>query len=140
MGNLSKRNILWFVPLLIIIVYYFIFNSKDEVENEYIAYIQGSTLNSESTVNFESAFEEHCTDGEWIYFRTTNRQHVVEFTGACPVNGQDDSDINLQFVVEKDQAGFIVGAMLVEGEQQSTEERDAFLNTIIASTNEIATQ
>lgn len=139
MGNLSKRNILWVVPFLLIIFYWFFFGPREDAKVEFINYIKESTLNNESTKTFASAFEEHCPEGEWIYFRTSNRQHVVEFTGACPVNSEDTSEINLQFVVEKDQTGFVVGAMLIEGEKQSTEQRDAFLDKILSPTNEIAT-
>ncbi|NLY79559.1 MAG: glucosamine 6-phosphate synthetase [Lysinibacillus sp.] len=140
MGKLSKRNILWVVPFLIIIVYWFMYGpSNDEKNKQYITYIKESTLTNESTTNFESAFNEHCNNGEWIYFKTSSRQNVVEYIGACPVDGQELSNINLQFIVEKDQASFTVGAMLVDGEKQSTEERDAFLNKILSPNNEIAT-
>lgn len=56
-------------------------------------------------------------------------EHVVEFKGDCQVDNKVQS-INLQYVVEKGQADYRVGAMLVSGEQQSDEQKTAFLTSI----------
>lgn len=139
MGNLSQRNILWIVPILIIVGFSFFLGSKEEItDHEFITYIKESKLN-DSEKNLELAFNEHCEDGKWVYFQTSFRQNVVEFKGACPVKGEKNSNINLQFIVDKKLKDYIVGTMLLDGEQISDEERDAFLSKILSSTNEIAT-
>lgn len=104
--------------------------------DEYIAYIQAASLEG-SSVNLEKALNGYCKDEEWIFFKTNNRQHVVEFKGACPVNGQEKAKVNLQFIVEKDLSGYKVGAMLLDGEQQTSEQRDSFLQEV-ARKNEVA--
>lgn len=134
MQNVSKRSILWIVPLITIFILWYLLKPSDG--QEYISYIQKATLNSDSSVSFESALNDFCDEEKWIYFRTNNRQHVVEFQGACPVHGQEKSKVNLQFVVKKDLTDFTVGAMLLEGQQQTPEQRDAFLNRLVSSDNE----
>jgi len=131
MQNVSKRTILWIVPLLIIFMLWYM--TKPEEGKEYISYIKSAALEGTS-VNLESALNGQCDEEEWIYFRTNNRQHVVEFKGACPVNGQKKANVNLQFIVEKDLSDFTVGAMLLDGEQQSPELRDQFLKELLSKT------
>lgn len=135
MQNVSKRTVLWIVPIVIIFLFWYMNRPNDG--DEYIAYIKGATL-EDAPVNLESALNGQCDKEEWVYFKTNNRQHVVEFKGACPVNGQKNANINLQFIVEKDLSDYKVGAMLLEGEQQTTEQRDAFLKELV-SESKIAT-
>ncbi|MFC5557737.1 glucosamine 6-phosphate synthetase [Ureibacillus thermophilus] len=131
MQNVSKRTILWIVPLLIIFILWYM--TKPDEGKEYISYIKSATLENGS-VNLENALNGQCDEEEWVYFRTNNRQNVVEFKGACPVNGEKKANVNLQFIVEKDLSDFTVGAMLLDGEQQSPELRDQFLKELLSKT------
>ena len=55
--------------------------------------------------------------------------HVVEFKGKCNVK-DDVLSVNLQYIVEKNQTGYQLGAMLVDGVQQTEDERTSFLQTL----------
>lgn len=107
--------------------------TKPDEGKEYISFIKSATLENGS-VNLENALNGQCDEEEWVYFRTNNRQNVVEFKGACPVNGEKKANVNLQFIVEKDLSDFTVGAMLLDGEQQSPELRDQFLKELLSKT------
>ncbi|KGR90477.1 glucosamine 6-phosphate synthetase [Ureibacillus massiliensis 4400831 = CIP 108448 = CCUG 49529] len=132
MQNVSKRTILWIVPIIIIVIFWYFYGPKDEItDNEYISYIKEIKYN-ETEETLASAFENYCEEGKWVYFQTQKNQHVVEFKGSCP---QDNSskEVNLQFIVENEQSGFQVGVLLMDSEQQSEEQRDTFLNNVITN-------
>ena len=74
----------------------------------------------------EAAFANSCEKLGWEYFQTKMFEHVVEFKGECNVNNTLQP-VNLQFIVEKDQSSHRVGAMLINGEQQTEQQRDEFL-------------
>lgn len=131
MQNVSKRTILWIVPILILFIFWYMYKPTDGAE--YISYIKTQIFGSSPSLSYEETLNKTCENEEWIYFKTNNRQHVVEFKGVCPVDGQEKADINLQFIVEKDLSDFKVGAMLLKGEQQTPEKRDAFLNEVLSS-------
>lgn len=133
MQNVSKRTILWIVPLLIIAIFWYFYGPQKEItDNAYITYIKESNINEDETTTFESAFADSCEEGKWVYFKTQKNHHVVEFKGSCPVDG-NESDVNLQFVVEDEQAGYQIGALLVNSEQQSEDQRDHFVKIIAAN-------
>lgn len=139
MQNVSKRTILWIVPILILVIFWFLYGPKDEItDHEYIDYIKQSTLN-DSSQNIQTALESICSENKWVYFQTSKRQHVVEFQGSCAIESKNSSQMNLQFIVEKERKDFQVGAMLLDGEQQSETVRDEFLSEILAGQNEVAT-
>lgn len=132
MQNVSKRTILWIVPIIIIVIFCYFYGPKDEItDNEYISYIKEIKYN-ETEETLASAFENYCEEGKWVYFQTQKNQHVVEFKGSCT---QDNSskEVNLQFIVENEQSGFQVGVLLMDSEQQSEEQRDTFLNNVITN-------
>lgn len=138
MQNVSKRTILWIVPILIIVIFWFMYGPKDEItDNEYIDYIKQSTLEG-SPQNFETVLESACSESKWVYFQTSKRQHVVEFKGKCPTEKSDTSEVNLQFIVEKKRDDFQVGAMLLNGEQQSEKMRDDFLSKLFSGESKVA--
>nr|WP_106778829.1 glucosamine 6-phosphate synthetase [Lysinibacillus timonensis] len=129
MQNVSKRTILWIVPILIIVIFWYFYGPKDEItDNEYITYIKEVKVN-DSTNTLETAFNNYCEEGKWIYFQTQKNQHVVEYKGNCPQENELQS-VNLQFVVENDQQGYQVGVLLLDSVQQSDEQRNEFLNKI----------
>lgn len=129
MQNISKRTILWIVPIAIIAVFWYFYGPQEEItDNAYITFIKESPIN-ESNVSYEAAFASVCTESNWVYFKTQKNANVVEFKGVCQV-GDNEQDINLQFVVEDDQTGYETGVMLLDGAQQTEEKRDEFLITI----------
>ena len=132
MQNLSKRTILWIVPIAIIGIFWYFYGPKEEItDNEYITYIKESPMN-ESTVSLDDALASVCTDSKWVYFKTQKNHNVVEFKGACQFDDKK-ADVNLQFVVEDDQKGYDIGALLLNGEQQTEEKRDEILKTVAAN-------
>ncbi|RKJ17429.1 glucosamine 6-phosphate synthetase, partial [Butyricicoccus sp. 1XD8-22] len=83
MQNVSKRTILWIVPIIIIVIFWYFYGPKDEItDNEYISYIKEIKYN-ETEETLASAFENYCEEGKWVYFQTQKNQHVVEFKGSC---------------------------------------------------------
>jgi len=126
MQNISKRTILWIVPIAIIAIFWYFYGPQEEItDNAYITYIKESPIN-ESDVSYEAAFSSVCTESKWVYFKTQKNANVVEFKGVCQVE-EKNQDINLQFVVEDDQTGYETGVMLLDGEQQTEEKRDELL-------------
>lgn len=129
MRNLSKRNILWLVPILLIVIYWYYYGPKDEItDNDYITYIKSSSYSSDSK-NFEEGLKNYCKESKWVYFQTSNNQNVVEYKGKCP-NNNKQVDVNLQFIVKKDKKDYEIGALLLNGEQQTKEEKNEFLQLI----------
>ncbi|QCR32265.1 glucosamine 6-phosphate synthetase [Lysinibacillus sp. SGAir0095] len=132
MQNVSKRTILWIVPIAIIAIFWYFYGPQEEItDNEYITYIKESPYN-ESDVSFDQAFANNCTESKWVYFKTQKNHNVVEFKGTCEVENKK-SDINLQFVVEENQNGYDIGVLLLNGKQQTEEQRDKTLNTIASN-------
>lgn len=126
----KKRTIFWVIPIAVLGVFIFLFGPKKPVtDNEYVQYIQAAPVVENSNVTTEAAFKNYCENSKWEYFQTKMMEHVVEFKGDCQVDDQLRA-INLQYVVEKGQTDYRVGAMLVSGEQQSDEQKTAFLTTI----------
>ncbi|MFC7685026.1 glucosamine 6-phosphate synthetase [Ureibacillus sp. GCM10028918] len=132
MQNVSKRTILWIVPIAIIAIFWYFYGPKDEItDNEYITYIKEASVD-ESNISFENSFATNCTDSKWVYFKTQKNQNVVEFKGTCEVENQK-SDLNLQFVVEDDQKGYTMGVLLLDGKQQTEEQRNNMLKLIASN-------
>ncbi|MBM7607621.1 NhaP-type Na+/H+ and K+/H+ antiporter [Lysinibacillus composti] len=130
MQNVSKRTILWIVPLIIIGIFWYFYGPQEEItDNEYISYIKETKMNNSDSVTLDEAFTNYCEEGKWVYFQTQKNQHVVEYKGTCPVNGEKN-EINLQFVVEKDQSNYDTGVLLLNGVQQEADQRDEFLQTV----------
>lgn len=130
MQNVSKRTILWIVPILIIAIFWYFYGPQEEItDNEYITYIKEETINESSNQTFDQAFSNHCEKGKWVYFKTQRNQHVVEYKGSCEVEGKL-SEVNLQYVVEDDQKDYQMGVLLLDGEQQSEKIRDDFIQNM----------
>lgn len=131
MQNVSKRTILWIVPIAIIAIFWYFYGPQEEItDNEYITYIKESPI-QESGASFDSALATTCTDNKWVYFKTQKNHNVVEFKGKCDIDSQVN-DVNLQFVVEDDQKGFETGVLLLDGKQQTKDQRDEVLKLIVS--------
>jgi len=126
MGKLSKRNILWIVPIGILGVFWYFYGpQKDITDNEYITYVKNYSFeNSSKTI--ESGFENACKNPYWVYFETQKGQDVVEFKGDCPVNNKT-AKVNVQFLVDRDMTKVRYGAMLVDNKMQEEADRDKYL-------------
>ena len=132
MQNVSKRTILWLVPIAIIAIFWYFYGPQGEItDNEYISYIKESPIN-ESKVSYDDAFADVCTDTKWVYFKTQKNHNVVEFKGACQIES-NQTDVNLQFVVEDNQKSYDIGVLLIGGEQQTKEKRDELLNMVTSN-------
>lgn len=126
MGKLSKRNILWIVPIGILGVFWYFYGpQKDITDNEYITYVKNYSYEN-STKTLESAFASACENPYWVYFETQKGQDVVEFEGDCTVNNEI-AKINVQFLVDNDITSVQSGAMLVDSKMQEEADRDQFL-------------
>lgn len=126
----NKRTIFWIIPIAVLGLFIYFFGPKKPVtDNEYVQYIQAAPVVENSNITTEAAFEYYCEKSKWEYFQTKMMEHVVEFKGDCNVEGKVQS-VNLQYVVEKGQTDYRLGAMLVAGTQQSEEQRSAFLNLV----------
>lgn len=125
-----KRTVYWIIPIAILALFFYFFGPKKPVtDNEYVQYIQAAPVVENSKLTTEEAFKSYCEKGKWEYFQTKMMEHVVEFKGECSVNEQV-LPVNLQYVVEKGQTEYRVGAMLVNGEKQSDQQRNDFLTTM----------
>lgn len=130
MGKLSKRNILWIVPIGILGVFWYFYGpQKDITDNEYITYVKNYSFEN-SNKTLESGFVNTCNHPYWVYFKTQKGQDVVEFKGDCPVN-KKVAKVNVQFLVDRDMTNVRYGAMLVENKMQEEADRDKYLATLI---------
>lgn len=126
MGKLTKRNILWIVPIGIIGVFWYFYGpQKDITDNEYITYVKNYSIEN-SSQSLENAFNKTCQNSKWIYFETQKRQDVVEFEGECPINKKVEK-VNVQFLVDRDMTNVRKGAMLVNSVVQKETDRDEFI-------------
>lgn len=126
MGKLSKRNILWLVPIGILAIFWYVYGpQKDVTENEYITYVKNYSVEN-SSQSLEKAFDAACENPYWVYFETQKGQDVVEFKGECPVNNKNE-EVNVQFLVDRDRTNVRNGAMLVDSVLQEEIDRDAFI-------------
>lgn len=126
MGKLTKRNILWIVPIGILGVFWYFYGpQKDITDNEYITYVKNYSVEN-SSQSLEKAFNSTCKNSKWIYFETQKRQDVVEFEGECPINNKEEK-VNVQFLVDRDMKNVKKGAMLVNSEIQNETDRDEFI-------------
>lgn len=125
-----KRTIFWIIPIGVIGIFFYFFGPQKAVtDNDYITYIQATPFMENSNITTEEAFNNYCEKGRWEYFQTKMMDHVVEFKGECKIDNKVQP-VNLQYVVEKGQTDYRIGAMLVNGEQQTEEQRTAFLSTV----------
>ncbi|MER1985091.1 MAG: glucosamine 6-phosphate synthetase [Solibacillus sp.] len=127
-----KRTILWIIPLAVLgVMFYFFGPQKEVTDNQYISYVKDQPLIA-SAEGIDTALTSYCEKGKWVYFQTTKMQNVVEFKGDCPVDGKV-APVNLQIIVEKELDAHHVGALLINAEQQTDEQKAAFLSTIYAN-------
>ena len=125
-----KRTIFWIIPIGVIGIFFYFFGPQKAVtDNDYITYILATPVIENSDITTEEAFKNYCEESRWEYFQTKMMEHVVEFKGKCKVDNKVQP-VNLQYVVEKGQTDYRIGAMLVNGEQQTEEQRTEFLSTI----------
>lgn len=130
MGKLSKRNILWIVPIGILGVFWYFYGpQKDITDNEYITYVKNYSFEN-SNKTLESGFANTCKNPYWVYFETQKGQDVVEFKGDCPVN-KKPAKVNVQFLVDRDMTNVRYGAMLVENKMQEEADRDKFMLALV---------
>ena len=130
MGKLSKRNILWIVPIGILGVFWYFYGpQKDITDNEYITYVKNYSFEN-SNKTLESGFANTCKNQYWVYFKTQKGQDVVEFKGDCPVN-KKAANVNVQFLVDRDMTNVRYGAMLVENKMQEEADRDKYLVALL---------
>lgn len=130
MGKLSKRNILWIVPIGILGVFWYFYGpQKDITDNEYITYVKNYSFEN-SNKTLESGFANTCKNPYWVYFKTQKGQDVVEFKGDCPVN-KKVAKVNVQFLVNRDMTNVRYGAMLVENKMQEEADRDKFMLALV---------
>lgn len=126
MKNLSKRNILWLVPIGILGIFWYYYGpQKDITDNEYITYVKNYSIeNTNQTLG--SSFNEACKNPYWVYFETQKGQDVVEFKGDCPINNEE-AKVNIQFLVDPDIKNVRYGAMLVNSKMQEEADRDKYI-------------
>lgn len=130
--KLSKRTVLWIIPLLIIGVFYYFYGPKDEItDNEYIDFVKKQSLVENSELTAEQALNNYCKNSSWIFFKTQRGQSVVEFKGECPVE-KKVKPINLQIMVNDDNNKQTLGVLLIDNIQQTSEKRDQYLQTVYA--------
>jgi len=130
MGKLSKRNILWIVPIGILGVFWYFYGpQKDITDNEYITYVKNYSYEN-STKTLENGFAAACENQYWVYFETQKRQDVVEFEGACCIDHKV-AKVNVQFLVDNDRTKVQSGAMLVDSKMQEETDRDQFLLALV---------
>lgn len=126
MKNLSKRNILWLVPIGILAIFWYVYGpQKDVTENEYITYVKNYSVEN-SSQSLEKAFDSACKNPYWVYFETQKGQDVVEFQGDCPINNKNEK-VNVQFLVDRDMTNVRNGAMLIGSVLQEEADRDEFI-------------
>lgn len=129
MGKLTKRNILWVIPIGIMIIFFIMFGPKKQItDNAYIQYVQGSTLDALGTKTLGS-LADGCEKAKWIYFETSKNQDVVELQGDCAY--ADGKDTKIQFLVDNERTEIRTGAMLLDNKQLTPEERDDKLHQLL---------
>lgn len=127
-----KRTILWIIPIAVFgVMFYFFGPQKEVTDNKYISYVKDQPLVA-SAEGIDAALSSYCEKGKWVYFQTTKMQNVVEFKGDCPVEGKT-TPVNLQIIVEKELDDHRIGALLINAEQQTENEKTSFLNTVYAN-------
>jgi len=130
MGKLSKRNILWIVPIGILGVFWYFYGpQKDITDNEYITYVKNYSFDN-SNKTLELGFANACQNPYWVYFETQKGQDVVEFKGDCPVKNKTEK-VNVQFLVDRDMTNVRNGAMLVDNKMQEEADRDKYLLALV---------
>lgn len=130
MGKLTKRNILWIVPIGILGVFWYFYGpQKDITDNEYITYVKNYSFEN-SSKTLESGFATTCKNPYWVYFETQKGQDVVEFKGDCPVNNKA-AKVNVQFLVDRNMTNVRYGAMLVDNKMLEEADRDKYLLALV---------
>ena len=125
MGKLTKRNILWIIPIGIMITFFFMFGPKKQIQdNAYIQYVQASTLDDFGTQKL-GTLADACEPVKWIYFETSKNQDVVELQGNCDYADGKDTKIH------NDRTTIRPGAMLLDNKQLTPDERDAKLAQLL---------
>ncbi|WP_332651257.1 glucosamine 6-phosphate synthetase [Lysinibacillus sp. 54212] len=131
--KLSKRTVLWIVPLLIIGAFYYFYGPKDAItKNDFIDYVKQQSLVDNSDISAEKALKNYCKDSNWVFFKTQRGQNVVEFKGECPVQ-KNTQPVNIQFIINEEKDDMTVGVMLLNHVQQSPEDRDKYLQLVYAN-------
>ena len=127
-----KRTFFWIIPIGVLgVMFYFFGPQKEVTDNKYITYVKEQPLIANAE-GIDQALTSYCEKGKWVYFQTTDMDNVVEFKGDCPIDGTV-APINLQIIVEKGLDAHRVGALLINAEQQTAEEKTAFLDTVYAN-------
>lgn len=118
-------------------VYYKVTAVKNGAESPFSKIVSATTLKDDSTAfinivkegNFDafpkqeigSYFNSFFSNPKWTYFRSTEDEYIVEFTGVCSYNNKDVT-ILLQFIVDHSLESFETVYMERDGAQMPSTE------------------
>lgn len=75
--------------------------NDENKENVYVQKVMTGNLNIDNTVTIGDVFENYFGYPTWEYFKSTDGQDIVEFTGNCMYDGKEVECI-IQFVISGD--------------------------------------
>lgn len=124
-AKVSKRTVLWIVPILVIVALFFYFKPESN-QDEYITLAKQFVV-PDSNTTFEQSLSTHCDKEKWMFFETNRGQKVVEFRGKCALDGT--APLNIQFLIADENTAKI-GAMLFDHEQVAENEKPIYYDKL----------
>ena len=99
---------------------------------ERIQFIQEAHFDNIPEISFGEALEEFCSETEWKAFVSDKEREIVEFNGRCKYQGRQE-EICLQFVLDMDEASYLVDYLSLTGESQTKREKLDFLKEVFVT-------
>lgn len=106
-----------------------------ELTNGYQVYIdavKNGCPESYPTISYGRAFDSFFSNEKWEYFKSTDNQKVVEFSGNCRYE-EEEVDIVVQFLLDEENNTFDVGALTMNGKEQNELVKSLFVVTVFES-------
>ena len=104
----------------------FVLNGEEiDTTSPYIDFVKAQQWPFNEDLLIAEVFDGHYELTYWEYFTARNGHHVVQFTGT-----NDKQQDIYQFVVEKDYAGFMIGAVKQNNILLPPEQKWSFVKTL----------
>ncbi len=105
-------------------------------DNEYVLMVKHGYRSDNPNLTYEQAFENFFGTPRWKYFKSTEGQDVVEFTGDCTYDG-NAVKARIQFIVHKDEGTFEIYTLAFNEIPQNTLILAALMEKVFGGSDDI---
>lgn len=86
--------------------------------NEYIEMVKNGTPNDSNEITYGEALDNFFSEPDWKYYKTSDGEKIVEFTGNCKYHGES-AELCFQFHISDDNESFTIEHFEIDGKSKS---------------------